>query len=326
MAETDFLNPTWQERARRELAGVKSSRCGWSYGRSGASCVEPTVLACLALLVSGTEESHGDDLSHSLAAALWLAAIQRPEGRLPISQVVEGPGWTTPFAILLWCTLAVHDSERTRAVRWLLTRTGTTGDRDALARAGVGHDPTLAGWPWVEGTHSWVEPTAMSILALSRAGLGNQPRVSTGTRMILDRALPHGGWNCGNKTVFGRELRPQPVPTAVSLLALAAQGVRSPAASRAVDYLRRTVSGLHAPVSLGWSLIALRAYQAMPLGADSALERAFAECAGRLDPVRSLALLLLASRQETASLLTSSDASPAGRPLMTKDIQREPSR
>jgi hypothetical protein len=143
--------------------------------------------------------------------------------------------------------------------------------------------------------------------------------------MILDRALPHGGWNCGNKTVFGRELRPQPVPTAVSLLALAAQGIRSPAATRGVDYLQRALPGLRAPISLGWSLLALRAHQAMPPGADTALERAFSDCAGRLDSVRSLALLLLASRQESPSLLTSSDSSQAQRHLTTKDMQRESS-
>jgi len=165
----------------------------------------------------------------------------------------------------------------------------------------------------------------MSILALCRAGLGNHSRVANGTRLILDRALPHGGWNCGNTTVFGRELRPQPVPTAVSLLALAAQGDCFPAATRGVDYLRRAVAGLRAPISLGWSLLALRAHQAMPAGADTALERAFSECTGRLDPVRSLALLLLASRQESPKLLTSSDQSPAESHLTTKDIEREPS-
>ena len=39
--------------------------------------------------------------------------------------------------------------------------------------------------------------------------------------MIIDRALPHGGWNYGNKVVFGHELRPQPGPTGMALLALA---------------------------------------------------------------------------------------------------------
>jgi len=297
------VNPSWQEQARRELAEIKSGRCGWSYRRGGVPCVEPTVLACLALMVSGDEGTRADDLSHSRAAADWLATIQRPDGRLPVSEVLDGPGWTTPFAILFWCTLAIHERERARAVNWLLSRAGNAGDRDDVARAVVGHDQTLAGWPWVEGTHSWIEPTAMSMLALGRAGLGDHPRVATGARMILDRALPHGGWNCGNKIVFGRELRPQPVPTAVSLLALAAQESRSTAASRGVDYLTRTVAGVHAPVSLGWSILALRAYQAVPPETDCLLERAFVECAGKLDPVRSLALLLLASREESLKWL-----------------------
>jgi len=309
------VNPSWQEQARRELAEIKSGRCGWSYRRGGVPCVEPTVLASLALLVSGNQESSSDDLSLSRGAADWMATIQRPDGRLPVAQHLDGPGWTTPFAILLWCALGVHNSERARAVGWLLEVPGNVGPRDAESRAILGHDPSLTGWPWVEGTHSWVEPTAVSVLALCRAGLSHHPRVAQGTRVILDRALPHGGWNCGNKIVFGRELRPQPVPTAVSLLVLASQGNRSEAATCGVDYLKRAIGSLRAPISLGWSLLALRAHQATPPGADAALEQAYTERAGSVDPVRSLALILLASREESLSFLTSSQHQPNRKPL-----------
>ncbi len=309
LAENESLNPSWQEQARRELAGIKSTRCGWSYRRNGAPSVEPTALAGLALLMSGNAESRGDDLRQCRFAADWLVSIQRPDGRLPISQVLEGPGWTTPFGVLFWYALGVHERARARAIAWILTVAGNTAPRDANARTIVGHDPALPGWPWVEGTHSWVEPTAMSMLALCRVGLGSHPRVANGVELILDRALPRGGWNCGNKTAFGRELRPQPIPTAVSLLALAAKGVRAPAATRGVDYLRRTVPGLHAPVSLGWSLLALRAHQAMPPDGDAALAHACSEYGG-YDSVRSLALLLLASCAESPRLLISSDTSP----------------
>jgi hypothetical protein len=125
--------------------------------------------------------------------------------------------------------------------------------------------------------------------------------------MLLDRAVPHGGWNCGNTVVFGHELRPQPVPTALSLLALEAQGDRSMVAARGVDYLRDAWSGLRAPISLGWSLLALRARHALPHGAETALAQAFAGCAGRdhSDVVRSLAMLLLASAEEGPGVFTS---------------------
>ena len=41
--------------------------------------------------------------------------------------------------------------------------------------------------------------------------------------MMLDRQLPHGGWNYGNTYVFGRELRPMPESTGAALTGLAGQ-------------------------------------------------------------------------------------------------------
>jgi hypothetical protein len=303
------LNEDWQEEARRELAATKSSRCGWSYQRKGAPCVEPTVLASLALRVSGSDQSREDDLRHSRTSGVWLATLQRPDGSLPVSQVAQTPGWTTPLGILLWSTLAFHDTERDRSVRWLLQCAGENGSHDRDGRPVVGSGAGLAGWPWVEGTHSWVEPTAMAIIALCRAGLGDHECVACGTRLLLDRALPHGGWNCGNTIVFGHELRPQPVPTALSLLALAALHNRSRAVRQGVDYLRHASTALTAPVSLGWSLLALRAHQALPREADIALSQAFADCARRpdSDSVRGLALLLLASAENGLSAFVSLD-------------------
>ena len=111
----------------------------------------------------------------------------------------------------------------------------------------IGHDPNLVGWPWVEATHSWLEPTALAILALCRGGLAEHPRVKAGVDLILDRALEAGGWNYGNKAVFGTELRPQPGPTGLALLALAAVGTRREAVSRGLTYLREAARDLRAP-------------------------------------------------------------------------------
>ena len=83
---------------------------------------------------------------------------------------------------------------------------GRTLPRNDPAAELFGHDSTAVGWPWVEGTHSWVEPTAMAILALCREGLSGHSRVEAGIHLFLDRSLNRGGWNFGNPAVFGREL------------------------------------------------------------------------------------------------------------------------
>jgi hypothetical protein len=167
----------------------------------------------------------------------------------------------------------------------------------------IGHDSSLAGWPWVAGTHSWLEPTALAILALCREGQRDHPRVSAGIELILDREIKAGGWNYGNKVVFGHDLRPQPGPTGVVLLALAARGEQSTAVARALSYLRKSLPNLRAGVSLGWGLLGLRAHRALPPESATWLRESFERCTGRPDACMSLAVLLLASSDRSLDLL-----------------------
>ena len=85
----------------------------------------------------------------------------------------------------------------------------------------AGHDPLLKGWPWIDGTHSWIEPTALNVLALKATGHAQHERVLEAIRMILDRQLPHGGWNYGSTYVFGKEHLPMPESTGAALTGLA---------------------------------------------------------------------------------------------------------
>ena len=73
-------------------------------------------------------------------------------------------------------------------------------------------DVTLTGWPWGEGTFSWVEPTSWACLALHRLGQGDHPRVQEGERLLLDRAFDQGGVNYGNRMILGRMTEPIPGP------------------------------------------------------------------------------------------------------------------
>jgi hypothetical protein len=213
------------------------------------------------------------------------------------------PGWATPYAILAWSAVGGFEAPLGDAARGLLAAKGKpipTGPENAGV---IGHDTTLIGWPWVERTASWLEPTVLAILALSRAGLGNHARVAEGLSLVLDRAIREGGWNYGNKAVFGRALRPQPAPTSIALLALAACRCRAFAVNRALDYLRATLPNLRAAISLGWSVLALRAHGACPAPAWSWLAEAYAQCSGRPDATVGIALLLLAAGERGTELL-----------------------
>jgi hypothetical protein len=139
----------------------------------------------------------------------------------------------------------------------------------------------------------------MAIQALSQEGLQGHPRVLEGVRLIIDRALPHGGWNYGNKSVFGTELRPQPGPTGLALLALATRGdgTRPRCVDPAIGYLERTLPEVDSPSSLGWGVLGMRAWDAAPAGSGDWLRRSWERHSGRLDVACGLGLILLAAAE-----------------------------
>jgi hypothetical protein len=298
------LISSWHHEARRELIARRAPSSVWSYRSASAPSVEPTVMASLALLASGDAQTSQSDLEICDGAARWLTAVQRSDGSLPIAVGLHSPaGWPTPHAVLLWSVLTGYLAPASRARSWLLGRKGEAIVVDQGANKLLGHDPRLIGWPWVESTHSWLEPTAMAILALCHLGLAKHPRVTAGIELILDRALSAGGWNYGNKSVYGTELRPQPGPTGLALLALAAVNVRSPAVTHGLNYLSTAVENLRSPVSLGWAILGLRAHQQSPADADLRLAQACSRSIDKADAVMGLALALLASGEPALSLL-----------------------
>ena len=84
-----------------------------------------------------------------------------------------------------------------------------------------------------------------------------------GTRLLLNRQLPHGGWNYGNTVVFDQELRPMPLSTGIVLDGL--HGLTAAAAVQpSLTYLQARVVSLTTPRSLGWALLGLGAWGARP--------------------------------------------------------------
>ena len=308
----DRLISSWKLQARRELIELRKDSSAWSYRRNHVPSVEPTGLACLGMLASGDEGTSNSDIATSHEAAGWMAAIQRSDGSLPVSEGLLAPAWATPYALVLWNALSGYQEARWHARTWLLGSKGQTLSSSKNTDNIIGHDPSLVGWPWVEGTHSWLEPTALAILALCSEGLADHPRVKAGIKLILDRALEAGGWNYGNKSVFGSELRPQPGPTGLALLALAAVGLEAPSVARAVAYLRELLPNVRASVSLGWGVLGLRAHHALPMEAETWLEETHAKCTGKPDAAMGLGLLLLASSERALSLILTPGSSRAG--------------
>ena len=228
-------------------------------------------------------------------AAAWLAEHQREDGSIPAVPGSPTPGWATPHAMLLWSRLEGFEDGRRRARDWLVGVSGQPLQNAAAARSILGHDPSLIGWSWVAHTHSWLEPTAMAILALCREGCRDDRRVQRGLSLIVDRAIPGGGWNYGNNVVFGQPLRPQPGPTGIALLALADDRRDCFAVAPALDYLLRALPSTRAAASIGWGVLALKAHAACPPAAETWLVEAYEQCAGKPDAIVGLSLLLLAA-------------------------------
>jgi hypothetical protein len=139
----------------------------------------------------------------------------------------------------------------------------------------LGHDTTLAAWPWAAGTHAWVEPTALAVMALKSAELGDHSRTREGVRMLLDRQLPSGGCNYGNTFVLGQKLRPHIQPTGMALAALGGDREGESRINRSVAWLANHLSGRTATASLCWGLMGLAANGAAPQEALQWLSGAF---------------------------------------------------
>jgi hypothetical protein len=212
---------------------------------------DATAWAILALAAAGTE---ADNLA---PARTRLVADQLEDGRISVLPDHPDAFWPSPLAILAWNGSPQHRAPQSRTIDFLLRTAGRHFQRqpgDLFV-----HDATIQGWPWIAGTHSWVEPTALSLLALRVTGYGGHERAQEAIRLLMDRQLPRGGWNYGNKIVFGQQLYPMPETTGLALNALAGRVSRE-SVEPSLVYLRSDVDHLRTPLSLGWGLLGLEAW------------------------------------------------------------------
>jgi hypothetical protein len=258
--------------------------CGYHAGDRPST--EPTALTALALGARGEHEASGQ-------AADWLADCQADDGSIGIRRDVATPRWPTGLAMLAWLAA---DRERfakpiEQAVGWILLMKG----EQIPQNPNVGHDTLLVAWPWVEGTHSWIEPTSLHMLALKATGQHDHPRCREAARLLLDRQLPGGGCNYGNTEVLGQTLLPHVQPTGLALLALAGEQDECGRISRSVAYLKDSISAQTTTASLCWGLLGLAAHDQRPRDADVWLEAAFERTRRRDAAPHKFALLGLAA-------------------------------
>lgn len=263
---SEWRSPLWDR-----LIRAQQHDGGWSYTLGGQSSPEPTALACIAL---AGDQSDRDEVRRAVA---FLAGAQQSDGRVPALTEVPGAVWPTALAILAWHA-ARHVGPQTwnenghRATDWLL---GAAGLPFAFHPEIYDHDTQRIGWAWIEGTHSWLEPTAFAMLALRAAGQVASPRFTEGVQLLRDRPVRSGGWNYGNGRIFKADLRPFPETTGLALAALAGEP-RDGVVDAALRYLAHCVRTMTAPLSAAWSVIGLRAWGERPSDAEALLGRAAA--------------------------------------------------
>lgn len=277
---------------------VLECQSAWCYRPGTAPAAEPTAWAALALAAHNRHDAAD-------VARRWLLIAQNADGSVGIRQDEPAPGWPTALAVLAWNLPGEHGPEDTareasrRAIDWLLRSAGDTSETRPL----VEHDPTIPGWPWVLGTHSWVEPTALGLLALRSVGLASHSRAIDAARLLDDRLLPSGGCNYGNTIVLGQTLLPHIEPTGLTLLALCGQADAHGRIAAAVDYLLAAIGPDTAPASLAYGILGLSAHGRELPRSDEWLANAFAR-AYRRESSLELALLALAALKEDCPLIT----------------------
>jgi len=242
------------EKALDFLLSAQNQDEGWGYAPGHASTVEATAAATLAL---HTEPIGAEALGRALD---WLRSAQNRDGGWGLVAGDPTSGWQTAWALLSLRADGQATQSLARGVSWLLAVEMPQPSADEMQRIEqvLGIDPTVRGWPWLPGQATWVEPTALAMVALDTAppSEATQARLDEGTRFLTDRRCTGGGWNVGNPVMFSQPLPPRPHPTAWVLLALHRV---APAAVEPADVaaLRREMLLDGGTSALAWGLLAL---------------------------------------------------------------------
>src|SRR5687767_2229564 len=232
---------------RQFLLRARNADGGWGYQAGKASRLEPTCWAILAL---------GRTLERRILEQ-WPCA----EGLL-----LERHGAASNYAfhgqaMIVLRALNLEHAAGNRTLLAALQRVkGTRLPASTINR----QDNSLQAWSWIDGTFSWVEPTAWCLLAQKQwsavpGAVADPTRILVAEQMLVDRCCAQGGWNYGNANMLGQDLKPFVPTTALVLLSL--QDRKSlPEVARSVAFLEREATSERSGTALALALMALRAY------------------------------------------------------------------
>lgn len=194
---------------------------GWGYYAGRASRIEPTSWALLALGENWTGPGSWVDAARPRFA--FLRSRQTPGGLLSDTEPSLASLAANGLAALV-CTrhadaLPSPDLRR-RIYDGIVALKGVRLD-EVDAR----QNNQLQAWPWVQDTFSWIEPTAWCLTALKRLpsserGEAVGARVAQAEAVLENRMCVGGGWNYGNASALGQDLRAYVPTTAAGLMAL----------------------------------------------------------------------------------------------------------
>jgi len=270
---------------RARLLEWRNADGGWGYSPGKRSRLEPTCLALLAL----DRTDAGERAAARAVLARWPArgALLVDGSDLPINYAFNG------LALLAWTGLggAARDAFVQRATGPLTAAKGLALEPSEAVRV----DSRLQAWPWIDGTFSWVEPTAWCLLALKKcaaASPGVASRVGEAERLLLDRACQGGGWNYGNAMVFATPLPAYPSTTAIALLSLQDKPAL-PAVKQGLAFLPQAARSEPSALATGLGVVALEVFAQPADDLDDLLRQRLA-IAGSLEQVVGVAAALYA--------------------------------
>jgi len=238
------------------LMSTQNPDGGWSYATGEPSVVEVTAAVTLAL------QDQPDAAAARGRGLAWLVAAQHRDGGWGLTVEDAESGWQTAWAALVLAREGEPGDPLEKAIGWLLRVEALKFADDKLQgglRQLLAIDPTLRGWPWLPNQASWVEPTALAVLALAKvpATTPIAVRLDEAVRYLKDRRCTKGGWNVGSPVMLGASLPPRAEPTAWVMLALAPLA-RDAIVPQDLTALRSCMQHDGGTQALAWGLLALR--------------------------------------------------------------------
>jgi len=133
---------------------------------------------------------------------------------------------------------------------------------------------TFDGWPWYPGAAAWVAPTALSILALEKAGRERddtavRERAAQGRSFLLARRCRDGGWNHGSTRALGYDSDSYPEATGLALLAL--HGSPAPEIDSALKRAEQHLASARSREAADWLRLGMLAHGRTPAVAGAQL-------------------------------------------------------